>query len=91
MNDEPLEVIDKFKYCGTTLMKDGKSETEIHIRMTTVTSALVHLSTIWKNQNISLQIKILQYTVQITNIVYTIYGCETWTLIERLERIITAF
>ena len=31
MNNEPLEVVDKLKYLGATLTKDGKSETEINI------------------------------------------------------------
>ena len=29
MNDEPLEVVDKFKYLVATRTKDGKSEIEI--------------------------------------------------------------
>ena len=74
MNDEHLEVystiVDKFKYLGTTLMKDEQSETEIHIRMVTATTALVRLITIWKSRNISLHTKILLY--KITNTVYTI-------------------
>ena len=31
INDEPLEVVDKLKYLDMTLMKYGKSETEINI------------------------------------------------------------
>ena len=41
MNDEPLEVVDTFKYLSATLTKDGKSETDINIIMATATSALV--------------------------------------------------
>ena len=59
MNDEPLEVVDKFKYLGATIRKDGNSETEINIRMATETSELVRLITIWKSRNISLQTQIL--------------------------------
>ena len=32
INDEPLEVVDTFKYLGVTLTKDGKSEIEINIK-----------------------------------------------------------
>ena len=38
-----LETVDKFKYLGVTLTKDGSSESEINIRMATATSALVRL------------------------------------------------
>ena len=62
MNDEPLEVVDKFKYLGATLTKDGKSETEINIRMATATTVLVRLIIIWKSRTISLHTKILLYT-----------------------------
>ena len=57
--------------------------------MATETSALVRLITIWKSRNISLQTKILLYNSLILSI--QLYGCETWTLTERLERRITAF
>ena len=89
MYDEPLEVVDKLKYLGATLTKDRKSETGINIRMVTATSELVRLITIWKSRNISLQTKILLYKSLVLSIL--LYGSETWTLIERLERRSTAF
>ena len=49
MNDEPHKVVDKFKYLGVTLTKNGKSEIEINIIMATTTYALVPLITIWKS------------------------------------------
>ena len=88
MNDEPLEVVGTFKYLGTTQTKYGKCEIEINIRMATATSALVRLITIWKSRNISLQTQILLHNSLILYIL--LYGCETWTLTERLERRITA-
>ena len=61
MNGEPLKTVDKFKYLGSTLTKDGKSEKEIKIRLTTANSALVNLSTIWKSRSISLRTNIHLY------------------------------
>ena len=49
-----LETVEKFKYLGVTLSKDGKSESEIKIRIATATSALVRLKTIWKSNKISI-------------------------------------
>ena len=56
-------------------MKDGRSETEINIRLATEIYALVHLITIFKSRNISLQTKILLYKSLILSIL--LYGCET--------------
>ena len=78
MNGETLETVDKFKYLGPTLTKDGKSEKEIKIRLATANSALVNLSTIWKSRSISLRTKIQLYNSLILSIL--LYGCETWTL-----------
>ena len=52
MNGETLETVDIFKYIGATLTKDGKCEKEIKIRLATVNSAVVNLSTIWKSRSI---------------------------------------
>ena len=89
MNDESLEVLDKFKYLGATLTKYGKSEIEINISRATATSTLVRLITIWMSRNISLHTKILLYNSLILSIL--LYSNETWILTERLERRITAF
>ena len=69
MNDEPLKILNQFKYLGATLTKYGKSKVEINIRIATATSTLVRLITIWKSRNISQQTQ--NITVKFTNIVYT--------------------
>ena len=89
MGGKILETVDKFKYLGVTLTKDGKRESEIKIRIATATSALVRLKTIWKHNKIAIQTKILLYKSLVLSIM--LYGCETWTLTEDLERRIIAF
>ena len=89
MSGKILETVDKFKYLVVTLIKNGKSISEINIRMYTATSALVRLKTIWKSNKISIQTKILLYKSLVLSIM--LYGCETWTLTEDLERRIIAF
>ena len=46
MNGKQLEEVDAFKYLGATLTKDGKSATEIKIRLGVATSALARLDKI---------------------------------------------
>ena len=57
--------------------------------MATTTSALVILKTIWRSNKISIQTKILLYKSLVFSIM--LYGCETWTLTEDLERRKIAF
>ena len=78
INGETLATVDKFKYLGSTLTKDGKSEKEIQIRLATANSALVNLSTIWKSRSIPLRSKIHLYKSLILSIL--LYSCVTWTL-----------
>ena len=89
MGGNILEMVDTFTYLGVTLTKDGKSESEIKIRMATVTSELVRLKTIWKSNEISIRTKILLYKSLVLSII--LYGCETLTLTEILERRIITF
>ena len=71
------------------MTKDGKGEKEIKIRLATENFALVNLSTIWKSRSISLRTNIYLYKSLILSIL--LYGGETWTLNETLEKIINAF
>ena len=54
MGGKILETVYQFKYLGLTLTKEGKSVSDINIRMATATSALVRLKTIWKSNKISI-------------------------------------
>ena len=84
MNDETLEIVDKFKYMGFTLTRDRKSKKVITLRLATANSALVNTSTIWKSRSISLRTKIHLYKSLILSIL--LYVCESWTLNETLEK-----
>ena len=55
MNGEILEEVDKFKYLGVTITKDGTSEAGIHIRLATSTSALIRFKNIWTSKKLALK------------------------------------
>ena len=84
MNGLTLETVNKFKYMGATLTKDGQIEKEIKIILVISNSALVNLNIIWKSRSISLRTKIHLYKSLILSII--LYDCETWTLNETLEK-----
>ena len=73
MNGQQLEVVDAFKYLGATLTKDGRSTTEIKIRLALATSAMSKLSRIFKSKEISLPTKLKLFKSLVVSIL--LYGC----------------
>ncbi|GFR99779.1 endonuclease-reverse transcriptase [Elysia marginata] len=49
MDNEPLELVHKFKYLGATLHKDGSSTVEVRTRIALATAAFAELGKIWKS------------------------------------------
>ena len=49
MNRHLLEEVEAFKYLGATLTKDGRSTSEIKIRLAIATSAMTKLRIIWRS------------------------------------------
>ena len=83
VNGKELETVDHFKYLGAIISEDG-SKAEILARAAQTTAALTKLKTIWKDQNISLRVKIKLLHALITSIF--LYACESWTLTAELQR-----
>ena len=55
MNGEILEEVDKFKYPGATITKDGISESEICIRLATSISALIRIKLYGQEHKLALK------------------------------------
>jgi len=89
ISEGKLETVKTFKYLGATITEDGRSESEIKIRLVIATGALVKIKSIWKYKNISMssKIKFMRAIVAST----ALYGCESWTLNSEPERRIQAF
>ena len=88
LNGQTLDEVDKFKYLGALITKDGTSDKEIRTRIATASAAMSNLNKIWKSK-IDLRIKIKLYKSLITTIF--LYGCEAWTLTANNEKKIQAF
>ncbi|GFR77564.1 endonuclease-reverse transcriptase [Elysia marginata] len=88
MDDEPLELVHKFKYLGATLHEDGSSNVEFRTRIALATAAFAKLGKIWKS-SISFKAKHKLFRSLLSSILT--YGCETRTLLADTERRIQAF
>lgn len=89
MNGQQLEEVAAFKYLGATLTKDGRSTTEIRVRLGIATSAMAKLTTIWKSRDISFPTKIKMFRSLVLSIL--LYGCESWTLTAETTKRLEAF
>ena len=76
-----LEDVNTFKYIDAKLTSDGVSDNELRIRLST--------RKIWNSKNITFHVKFNLYNSLILSIL--LYGCETWTIMEREEKNIQAF
>ena len=81
--------VEKFKYLGATLTKNGTCDQEVRIRLAQATSAMVRLTTIWKSTHIRFKLKYNLYRSLILSILT--YGCESWTLNANITKKILAF
>jgi hypothetical protein len=84
VDNDPLEVVTRLKYFGSTISEDGRSENELRSRITIATSALAKLETFWKYIHLGLKLR----TIVIATL---LYGAESWTLTTAMERKIQAF
>lgn len=81
--------MDKFKYLGGYLTKDGTSSNKIKVRLATTTSAMARLTRMWKSSNISFRVKHRLY--QFLVVALLLYGCEAWSNTAQNEKKIADF
>ena len=78
VNNEEIEVVDKFVYLGSMIEKNGDCGIEIRRRTTLGKVAMIGLDKIWKSRDISKSMK----TKLIKTMIFPValYGSETWTM-----------
>ena len=82
-----LEEVEKFKYLGTTLTKNGTCDQEVRIRLAQATSAMVKLTTILKSTHIRFKLKYNLYR----SLILSILTYESWTLYANITKKILDF
>jgi hypothetical protein len=77
----PLQQVDDFKFLGSLLIDLKK---EISIRIALAWKAATNLRRIWKNDLFTLKFKLNIFTAVVESAL--LYGAETWTLTDTLEK-----
>ena len=89
IRDYHLEQVAEFVYLGSTQTEDGTSLKEVKVRIAKATSTLARLKRIWRDRNISMQVK-LQLLRSLVISVF-LYASESWTMNTEIEKRINAF
>ena len=83
-----LNQVDKFKYLGTMISEDGRSDKEIRIRITQAKQSFIKLKTILTNKKLSFKTR--ERVLQCYVYPILMYGCEAWTITRTIEKRIDA-
>ena len=81
LDGTPLKLVDKFPYLGSSV---ESTEKDIDTRLTKAWTAINRLSTIWKS-DLTEKMKRSFFQAAVASIL--LYGCTTWTLTKRLEKL----
>ena len=84
-----LEQVDQFKYLGTQITVDAKSETEVKSRINLAKAKFGMMAKVLTSRNLSIPLKIKMTNCYVFSIL--MFGAEAWTLTKPLEKKIEAF
>ena len=89
VGDLMLEVVDSFKYLGSTITTDNSMAEEVKLRISSASKCSWALKSIIGSKVLSRATRIQAYTVLIRPV--ATYACETWTLTKELENMLLVF
>lgn len=90
VNNQTLNVVDKFKYLGSTISKNLSLDSEIDTRIGKASTSMARLDErVWNNRNLTTNTKMRVYRACILSTL--LYGSETWPTYTSQERKINAF
>ena len=87
LNEHPLKQVKSFKYLGSIISSNGRSEDEIENRCNKANQLIGQMAPILKNKHVSITTKKALYnTIFLPTLCYQ---CQTWTMTEKEKRKIT--
>ena len=86
---ESLEQVQQFKYLGTQVTEDAKSEVELNSKIGAAKTKFSTMSTILTSKQLSIALKVRVLGCYVFSVFS--YGSEAWTLTKPMEEKINAF
>lgn len=71
-----INTVESFTYLGSIVTADGGTEADITSRINKAKGAFGMMSTVWRNNNISLRTKLKLFNSTVKSVL--LYGCTTW-------------
>ena len=87
IGNENIKQVDKFKYLGSMLTEDGRSENEIRQRIGIAMNAFGKMKNMVTDISIETRIRVIKTYIW----AILLYGYETWTINKDMERKLEAF
>ena len=90
VNEQRLNVVDKFTYLGSTLSRNVVIDDEVNARLAKASVAFGRLyDNVWNRRGITTETKLKVYRAIVLTTL--LYGCETWTVYQRHARKLNYF
>ena len=89
LNGEQLKNVFRFKYLGYNFQADGDHRYNLEVRMAIAGERFGKMRHLWKSEVISLQSKLKLFGAAVISVLE--YGCEVWTLNEKLQSTLTGW
>ena len=89
IDGESLEQVDQFKYLGTQVTDDAKTEKELNCRIGAAKNKFSLLTSIFTSKQLSIPLKLRVLSCYVFSVFG--YGSEAWTLTTVMENKIEAF
>ena len=89
VRDEIIKQVDKFRYLGSMMTVDGRSESEIRQRIGIAKSAFEKMRKLVTNRHIRIETRMRAIKAYIWSTL--LYGCESWTIGKDMEKRLEAF
>jgi len=89
IENKKLETVQSYKYLGSKITNDGKSETEIKSRIAQVKQAFYKKRNLFTANTINLKTRKSLIKSFVWNV--ALYGAETWTILKAEKKKIEAF